>query len=305
VGAQRASGQATARGPDFLGVGFTRTATSWLHEQLRSHPGIWLPPMKEIYYWSFQRGRGIWNRRQREHARALLPAIGRALAGAPDGWRDLAWGARYLGAPPSDRWWRSLYPALPGRRVGQIEPTYATLPKETITALAGVAPDVRLFFLMRDPIDRAWSTVTKQLARFHDRPLETFSDERVIDKIERQGIPMSSYLDHIERWESVFPSERFAFGFYEEVLADPAGLVDRMSVHVGAGPHPSLDADALRRRVNDTLAFRSPIPARFERRLAEGLVEPTRRLAERFAGPAVGWLERAHAVLEGRGEDPA
>lgn len=293
-----ARGQRRARrGPDFLFVGATRTATTFLHEQLRRHPGIWLPPMKEIYYFSHQRQRGAFNKRHREYARELLPSIARALEGERDGWTNVAWGVRYLVGPRNDRWFLSLFPDLPGRVSGQIEPTYATLERPVIETIARLVPDVRLVFTLRDPIDRAWSSVTKQLARFRDRPMESFSDDEILAKIERQGVPMSCYLDAIERWESVFPKEQLAFGFYEEISDDPAGLVDRLCTHIGAGPHPALDADALARRVNDTRRYATPIPERFERVLAERLAKPTERLAARFGGPTVAWLARIEAAL--------
>lgn len=289
------------RGPDFLGFGATRTATTYLHAQLRSHPGIWLPPKKEIYYFNKQRGRGFGNARHREYLPDFLPSVGRALRGAPDGWTDVAWGVRYLLGPRTDRWFLSLSPRLPGRVIGQVEPTYATLGEPVVRQLHELLPDLKLFFVMRDPIDRAWSTVTKQLARFHDRSLEEFPDERILDKIVRQGVPMSSYFEILARWESVFPPERIQTLFYEQILADPARAIDALCVHVGAGPHPALHAETLHRRVNDTLAHRSEIPPRFERELAERLAASTGRLAHRFGGPAERWQARIEAVLQRSG----
>lgn len=32
--------------PDFLGIGAQKAGTSWLWENLRRHPGIWMPPRK-------------------------------------------------------------------------------------------------------------------------------------------------------------------------------------------------------------------------------------------------------------------
>ena len=37
-------------GPSFLCFGSTRSGTTFLHERLREHPGIWLPPQKELRY---------------------------------------------------------------------------------------------------------------------------------------------------------------------------------------------------------------------------------------------------------------
>ena len=44
--------------PNFLGIGAPRAGTTWLHELLAAHPAIYLPPAKEIYFFSryYERG---------------------------------------------------------------------------------------------------------------------------------------------------------------------------------------------------------------------------------------------------------
>ena len=46
------------RVPDFLGLGAERAATTWLHNCLTEHPDLFLPPAKEIHYFSTHRDRG-------------------------------------------------------------------------------------------------------------------------------------------------------------------------------------------------------------------------------------------------------
>ena len=36
--------------PDFLGIGAQKAGTTWLHTNLRPHPQIWMPPIKELHY---------------------------------------------------------------------------------------------------------------------------------------------------------------------------------------------------------------------------------------------------------------
>ncbi len=36
--------------PDFLCIGAQRSGTTWLHHNLRQHPEIWMPPLKELHY---------------------------------------------------------------------------------------------------------------------------------------------------------------------------------------------------------------------------------------------------------------
>src|SRR5437764_6598924 len=39
-----------AAGPDFLCVGAHKAGTTWLYQQLDSHPDFWMPPVKELHY---------------------------------------------------------------------------------------------------------------------------------------------------------------------------------------------------------------------------------------------------------------
>ena len=43
------SGANRAR-PDFLCVGVHKGGTTWLYQQLDSHPDFWMPPLKELHY---------------------------------------------------------------------------------------------------------------------------------------------------------------------------------------------------------------------------------------------------------------
>ena len=40
------------RAPDFIGIGAPKSATTWLHAQLRTHPDVRLPGRKEVNYFS-------------------------------------------------------------------------------------------------------------------------------------------------------------------------------------------------------------------------------------------------------------
>src|SRR3954447_22208805 len=37
-------------GPDFLCIGAHKAGSTWLYQQLDSHPDFWMPPVKELHY---------------------------------------------------------------------------------------------------------------------------------------------------------------------------------------------------------------------------------------------------------------
>ncbi len=281
----------------FLGIGTTRSGTTFLHEQLRAHPGVWLPPQKELHYFDHQRRQGRRSSRYRRHLRSLGPDLWRALHGQRGPVGELAWQLRYHLGPRSDAWLQSLYEAPAGLVAGQIEPTYARLPLETIRLVHGLFPGARLVYLMRDPIDRAWSSVVQSTAQRRRRPMARVGEAAILEKLRRSAVAMSTYVDHLERWESIYPREQLCFGFTEELVERPAGLLDRVCRFIGAPPGTLVRRPESLRPVNHTRGWKVDIPPRIERYLAERLVEPTRALEQRFGGYTSRWLERMERVL--------
>jgi hypothetical protein len=284
-------------GLEFLGIGTTRSGTTFLHERLRAHPQVWLPPQKELHYFTFQRTGGYWNRRHLKHLVRAVPNLRRALRDRSNLAAELRWQLRYFFGPRNDRWYLSLYetPACSGV-AGQIEPTYATLPLRTIRVVHRLHPEVKLLYMMRDPIERAWSSATKSTAKNQGRPMVEVSDEEILAKLERSAVEMSTYIEHIERWEKVFPAESFFFGFYDDLVEEPERLLDRVAHFVGVSPQGDL-TDQAREPVNHTRHWKVAIPSHIERYLAERLLEPTRALADRFGGYTWGWVERMERAL--------
>ena len=57
--------------PDFLGIGAQKAGTTWLHENLRRHPELFLPEEKELHYFDRQ-----WVRPLRHYSAAFREAGG-------------------------------------------------------------------------------------------------------------------------------------------------------------------------------------------------------------------------------------
>ena len=45
--------------PDFLGIGAQKSGTTWLHENLRCHPEVYLHDAKELHFFDLHLGRGL------------------------------------------------------------------------------------------------------------------------------------------------------------------------------------------------------------------------------------------------------
>jgi len=86
-----------------------------------------------------------------------------------------------------------------------ITPNYGRLRAERIRFCHRVMPDARLIFLMRNPVERAWSQAVMDLAkrsnrRFEDVPAEDFQKHFRSPSIRGNG----GYCDMIDRWLAVY-----------------------------------------------------------------------------------------------------
>src|SRR5579864_5427870 len=60
--------------PTFLGVGAMKCGTTWLFGQLGAHPDIYMPPLKELHYFSWH-----WHRSLKYYSKQLEEGKGKTI----------------------------------------------------------------------------------------------------------------------------------------------------------------------------------------------------------------------------------
>jgi hypothetical protein len=285
-------------GPDFLGIGAMRSGSTWLHRNLRAHPELWLPPIKELHYFDCQvRGprlnkfsRGHLRRRLRayRHPRALRPA-------------SLLWDLRYFLGRRDHAWYRSLFRPARGRVAGEITPRYSLLGPDAVAEVAALLPDLKLVFLMRDPRERGWSQVTRGALDELGPAARQLPPAAWKARLDSPGVRRrSDYPAILRDWGGAFDGDRIFLAFFEEIGAAPRELLTRLFRFLGV-------------RVPDAAWFRTervagrasatpdaiPMPAEIRRHLAADYAGLLRELHERFGGPASRWYRDARATLAG------
>ncbi len=204
----------TALRPDFLVISPPKTGSTWLAANLRAHPAVFVPKIKEVKYFS-----------------------------CTFKWLDLNW---YL----------DQFAAGEGRAKGEASPSYAILPVEKIRLIRRLMPDVKLLFLMRDPVSRAWSHARHNY-RYREAnfaagagPLESVSDaDWQANFAHEWPLTGGDYLGQLRRWLSVFPPEQMFLGFYESIAARPEALLRDVFAFLGVSPDVDLSAFPVRERV--------------------------------------------------------
>jgi hypothetical protein len=280
---ERAKGN--PRGPDFLVVGAQRAGTAWLYFVLKRHPRLWLPPIKEIHYFDrLNEGAADDPKRWLRVRRAR--------------WRTLnLWMFHYLLGQRNDDWYAKLFrkAQLKGRIAGEITPAYATLNEQMVQRIRQINRNIRLVFIMRDPVDRAWSAVTNYA--FKNKPLRRPPALEEALRLARTDAfaARSAYTETIARLEATFPVSQLHFCFYDDLRDRPETLVAHILSFLEVDPDDAKNI-LLSSKINSS-SCKSPMPVAFQREMAKAYLPMIRLLCQRFDGPPQKWLARYEQLV--------
>ena len=181
--------------PDFIIIGAMKSATSTLHAQLDSQPGIFMTSLKEPNFFSDDR-----------HYRRGL------------------------------EWYTSLFAQAGPRDIcGESSTHYTKLPHypNTVARLREAVPDVRLIYVMRNPIDRLLSHYVHEWSeRTISEPIEQ-AVRRLpeLTDYSRYGMQILPYLN-------TFGSDRLLLVFFEKLTAAPQSELERICQFLGYTGRP-------------------------------------------------------------------
>lgn len=277
------------KGPHFICIGAQRAGTSWLYSILDRHPAFWLPPVKELHYFDDP----LLLNRSRYYQFMRM----RLIVGARFRRPLTAWDVKYFFSRRSDDWYCSLFePAIKrGLIGGEFTPTYATLDEAMFARIHKINPDMKILFIMRDPVMRSWSSVLK--SRKKHGANDALTAEVAIAHANRTGVvEKSSYIHTIEKLERTFPREQIHYGFFDEIASNPATFLERILFFLGIDPQsaaPTIPAGP----VGSAAVGRQP-PIEFEQHLAAQYLDEVRKLCRRFEGPPQLWLARYESLLQ-------
>lgn len=176
---------------------------------------------------------------------------------------------------------------------GEITPAYGILPVETIRNVRGAFPSVRLIFLMRNPIDRAWSSAKMALGRA-EMTFSEASDQWFIDHFRSSGsLLRGDYETCIRNWRDVFPPRQMLILKYDEIISNPRRVIYEVCCHIGVDSAFSnnISEEILRSRIfpSEKIA----LPYRLRENLDSAYRNKIERLQEYLSIDLSGWLEGA------------
>ena len=241
--------------PDFIVGGAPRAGTTWLYELLDRHPGVYMAkPLKP------------------EPKFFLVDDLyARGLA---------YYSARWFAGAPADR------------RAGEKSTDYLES-REAAERMARDLPHVKLVFVLRDPVERAFSNFA--WTRMNGLETEDFATALRLEADRERTLPdrwkfsrpfsyfsRGLYADLLAEYLQRFPRDQILVLKFEEIAANPRALAERLHRFLGVAPRPE-DAAALG-VVNPSDKRGEHIDEATRRELRARYAAPNRRLAQ-LLGP--------------------
>lgn len=236
---------------NFVGIGAQKAGTTWLYSHLERHPDIVFPRRKEYHFWN------TWNGKINEHFSDFCSDFS-----------DESSNLKY----------------------GDFTPAYSILPIERIRWLQAFEPDVKIIFILRNPIDRAWSAVKMMLKRAQLTRDEA-SDQWFLDVVNSAAsIKRGDYETCLRNWYAVFPKEQILILRFDDIVSDPYSLIRRCSDFLGIDSSFYKESEA---GVLDDPVFSSEyhiIPSLIKQRLGEIYHPKIKKLSVYLDDDFTDWL---------------
>jgi hypothetical protein len=101
-----------------------------------------------------------------------------------------------------------------------------------------VAPDVRLFLSVRNPMQRAWSAALMNLNRCKMDVSEA-SDQWFLDHFRSLNSRLRGDFSHsVELWREVFGNAQLHVMIFDDIAVDPRSVLVGLARHIGVDPSP-------------------------------------------------------------------
>ncbi|MEO0790108.1 MAG: sulfotransferase [Bacteroidota bacterium] len=284
--------------PDFLCIGAQRAGSTWLDTNLRKHPNLWLPPIKEIHYFNYKETNHLQNRLKKimsSHWRDIIRQQ-LSLSVREKDFERVLWNFKYFSGGRTDEWYHSLFEPQPHQIAGEVTPDYSALSAETVEHIHSLMPNAKIILMLRDPIRRAWSYVFSHTLRGQN--LEEIPSEVLIQHCtKRYSFLRGNYARTIEVWRSFYPRQQFFVGFFEEIKTDPEALLARICQFLNVSASAEYLANIERKKVY-SFGNTANVPMEVEIALAKLHYDDIVYLKDRYGDVCQSWLNHAESLIE-------
>jgi len=199
-----------------------------------------------------------------------------------------AWCMKWTFGYYNDNWYKSLFSqAVSHKACGEITPSYSILKSSDLAKINAINAHIKIIFLIRDPVERAWSAIRFHADRgFIDKDIID-SDDRIIAELKMPDMLLrGDYERTIDTYLQHFDPSQILIGFYDAIHDNPVGLLSDITRFLEVPPFEESVID------NKTRVNMSP-PREMSKTVRDYLVETYApvidRMAQSFGSYAMMW----------------
>lgn len=239
----------------FVCVGAQKAGTTWLHGVLSKDNRLKTPLFrKEVQYFNYKymnsplinQWRAAWfinlskkkefqevlfhylqqnmpkNRLLPHENKTLLKRIGLSLR------------------PLNDEWYCDYMALGPKKECAvDISPEYALIGKTGFENIRAVTEDLRLVFILRDPVERCWSGMIQEIKHRPDAKvllnrMMSATVESLVERAKKPNIQKrSEYLNTFEAIKAAGLNDCLKVMYYDDIVENPSIVIDSVYAHIG------------------------------------------------------------------------
>lgn len=194
--------------PNFLFIGTGRAGSTSLNQYLKQHPDIFMSPIKETNFFSYEGGRPNFR--------------------GPGDLQSFA----HRQTITTFEAYQANFNAVDGQPlIGEASPSYLFVPQAP-ERIKHYLPNVKMIVILRDPVERAFSMFSG-LVKQGREPLYNFEQaiEAEDERIRQNWAPtwhyssQGFYYQQLKRYFELFDREQFSIHLFEEWVNDTPGVV--------------------------------------------------------------------------------
>ena len=171
-----------------------------------------------------------------------------------------------------------------------MSPSYATLSEGRVAHIHAVLPELKIIFLIRNPIQRTWSSAAMYFSKQGQPSLDDVDERHLMDYFRKRGSQRrSDYLRTLQIWEKHYAPRQIFIGFFDQLEQAPGLLLRDIYRFL------SIDDSAqhIPERVSEKVNARSypQMPTEISEYLTQQFSVQIQQLHQRFANEyTAAWL---------------
>lgn len=256
-------------------VGAQKAGTSWLHAQFSKSDLVHVPDIKEMHYFDSLYGPGagdfpsLWSKKRYSILQDL-----KYKPDDPELLGKLVDIEERLAILEGDQaYWSRLTRGYSGQPViADITPAYSIIGRDGFSKILQMDPNVKILFILRDPLSRIWSAARMQANERGVDPSNIL--EMLLNGRQAAMRLRSDYINTVSALDDIIPSEQLMYIFYEEMFTHKT--IERLSIFLNI-PEFKVNFD-MKVRQGQSYEMEPDL----ENRMRDFLAPQYRAMAERF-----------------------